>query len=198
MFFSKKKKEKIIGLLLGNLQLKKIVPPRLNSYAEYITKLDNKIFCEDLFIEFKDICMENKGLSIKTRTDRKPQIKLVTKSFKELTELRKEFYNDQGKKIIPKTIDNYISEEFLTYLYLDVGYIFNDNYIIEVTKYTIDDCRYLAQLIFQNLNLKCEVIEEKKSLKKMIILLEQKKMTQILLQILQEKFHKYNYKLIIV
>jgi maltose-binding protein MalE len=129
--------------------------------------------------------MENKGLSIKTRTDRKPQIKLVTKSFKELTELRKEFYNEQGKKIIPKTIDTYISEEFLTYLYLDVGYIFNDNYIIEVTKYTIDDCRYLAQLIFQNLNLKCEVIEEKKSLKKMIILIEQKKMTQILLQNLQ-------------
>jgi hypothetical protein len=134
--------------------------------------------------------MENKGLSIKTRTDRKPQIKFF--------ELRKEFYNDQGKKIIPKTIDNYISEEFLTYLYLDVGYIFNDNYIIEVTKYTIDDCRYLAQLIFQNLNLKCEVIEEKKIIEKNDNTNRTKKMTQILLQNLQEKFQKYNYKLIIV
>lgn len=154
-------KEIIVGKMLGDLGSER---PNLNCNTRLQFKHTYKQieYIEHLYLLFKDYCNSPpKALSwFDNRPNRNKEYKAVkfnTRSLYCFNEFRELFYNDNGVKIIPKNLGDYLTPRALAYWFQDDGYKSVSGFYFSTESFTLEENRFLAELLHNNFGLDCGV-----------------------------------------
>jgi len=154
-------KEVVIGKMLGDLGAER---PNLNCNTRLQFKHTDKQrgYIEHLYDLFKDYCKS--GPIPLSSFDKRPNrnkeykaIKFNTRSLPCFNEFRELFYNNEGKKIIPGNLGDYLTERALAYWYQDDGYISKNRFYFCTESFTREENDLLAKLLHDKFGLNCDI-----------------------------------------
>nr|QDG01227.1 LAGLIDADG endonuclease [Scytalidium sp.] len=154
-------KEVVVGKMLGDLGSER---PNLNCNTRLSFKhTDKQIeYIEHLYLLFKDYC-KSSSISL-SRYDNRPNrnkkykaIKFNTRSLPCFNEFRELFYNNEGVKIIPNNLGDYLTPRALAYWFQDDGYKSVNGFYFSTESFTLEENRFLAELLLNKFGLECGV-----------------------------------------
>lgn len=154
-------KEVVIGKMLGDLGSER---PNSNRSTRLIFKhTDKQIdYIEHLYFLFKDYCKSSPiALSwFDNRPNRNKvykAIKFSTRSLPCFNEFRELFYNDEGVKIIPSNLGDYLTPRALAFWFQDDGYKSVNGFYFCTESFTYEENRFLVKLLQDKFGFECGV-----------------------------------------
>jgi hypothetical protein len=162
---TKRQREIIIGTILGDGYLRKTGKKNARLKLEHSEKQRDYIFWK--YQELKNL-MQDKPKKI-VRYNPKWKKKYIyyrcqTHSMPFLGKLKRYFYDDNGKKVIPTNIKNLLKSELsLAVWYMDDGYCYKRDQVIYIYlhKYKEEELERLKLALKDNFNIETKVIYKK-------------------------------------
>lgn len=154
--------EIICGNILGDLHAERL-NIKHNTRLQFKYSIINEKYIFHLYDLFKEYT-NGKNPFLLSHFDPRPDrnktyssLKFQTLSLPCFNVYREVFYNEEGRKIIPFNISDYLTEISLAYWFMDDGYKFNKGIYFCTESYTLQENNLLVEVLNLKFSLDCSV-----------------------------------------